>query len=109
MNVNKRSTEAQLLYLYIELEKKLSDSLYAQGAEAISEGIANSIKNIEKESNYFKEKAINRVLRISDDKGQELMDVIELLNNPQLTNKEVRGIKYYIMGYLNQKYKEKSK
>lgn len=46
---NKRSTEAQLLYLYIELEKKLSDSLYAQGAEAISEGIANSIKNIEKE------------------------------------------------------------
>lgn len=49
MNVNKRSTEAQLLYLYIELEKKLSDSLYAQGAEAISEGIANSIKNIEKE------------------------------------------------------------
>lgn len=47
--VNKRSTEAQLLYLYIELEKKLSDSLYAQGAEAISEGIANSIKNIEKE------------------------------------------------------------
>lgn len=47
--VNKRSTEAQLLYFYIELEKKLSDSLYAQGAEAISEGIANSIKNIEKE------------------------------------------------------------
>lgn len=37
------------------------------------------------------------------------MDVIELLNNPQLTNKEVRGIKYYITGYLNQKYKEKMK
>lgn len=35
--------------LKIELEKKLSNSLYAQGAEAISEGIANSIKNIEKE------------------------------------------------------------
>lgn len=60
-------------------------------------------------TNPLKKKAINRVLRISDDKCQELIDVIELLNNPQLTNKEVRGIKYYIMGYLNQKYKEKSK
>lgn len=47
--VNKCSTKAQLLYFYIESEKKLSNSLYAQGAEAISEGIANSIKNIEKE------------------------------------------------------------
>lgn len=61
------------------------------------------INELEDESNHFKEKAINRVLRISDDKFEELMDVIELLNNPQLTNKEVRGIKYYIMGYLNQK------
>lgn len=67
------------------------------------------INELEEESNYFKEKAINRVLRISDDKCQELMDVIELLNNPLLTNKEVRGIKYYITGYLNQKYNEKMK
>lgn len=60
-------------------------------------------------TNPLKKKAINRVLRVSDDKLEEVINIIELLNNPQLTNKEVRGIKYYIMGYLNQKYKEKSK
>lgn len=60
-------------------------------------------------TNPLKKKAINRVLRVSDDKLEEVINIIELLNNPQLTNKEVRGIKYYITGYLNQKYKEKMK
>lgn len=64
------------------------------------------INELDDENNNFKEKAINGVLRISDDKLEELIDIIKLLNNSLSTNNEVRVIKYYLLGYLNQKYKE---
>ena len=49
-------------------------------------------------TNPLKKKAINRVLRVSDDKLEEVINIIELLNNPQLTNKEVRGDKILYYG-----------
>ena len=49
-------------------------------------------------TNPLKKKAINRVLNISDDKLEEIINIIELLNDPQLTNKDIREIKYFVGG-----------
>lgn len=60
-------------------------------------------------TNTLKKKAINRVLRVSDDKLEEVINIIELLNNPQLTNNDVRKIRYFVGGYLSQIYKQNIK
>ncbi len=60
-------------------------------------------------TNPLKKKAINRVLRVSDDKLEEVINIIELLNNPQLTNNDVRKIRYFVGGYLSQIYKQNIK
>ena len=54
-------------------------------------------------TNPLKKKAINRVLRVSDDKLEEVVNIIELLNCSELTNEDIKGIKYYIYGYLKGK------
>lgn len=58
-------------------------------------------------TNPLKKKAIDRVLNISDDKLEEVINIIELLKDPQLTNKDIRKIKYFVGGYLKQKQKSK--
>ena len=49
-------------------------------------------------TNPLKKKAINRVLRVSDDKLEEVINIIELLNDQQLTNNDVRKIRYFVGG-----------
>ena len=60
-------------------------------------------------TNPLKKKAINRVLRVSDDKLEEVINIIELLNDQQLTNNDVRKIRYFVGGYLSQIYKQNIK
>lgn len=60
-------------------------------------------------TNPLKKKAINRVLRVSDDKLEEVINIIELLNDQQLTNNDVRKIRYFVVGYLSQIYKQNIK
>lgn len=64
-------------------------------------------------TNPLKKKAINRVLNISDDKLEEIINIIELLNDPQLTNKDIREIKYFVGGVfksdIQAKYKKQIK
>lgn len=58
-------------------------------------------------TNPLKKKAIDRVLNISDDKLEEVINIIELLKDPQLTNKDIMVIKHLVGGYLSQKQKSK--
>lgn len=48
----------------------------------------------------IKKKAINRVLKISEDRIEEVIYILELLNLQELTNEDIKGIKHYIYGYL---------
>lgn len=54
-------------------------------------------------TNPLKKKAINRVLKISEDRIEEVIYILELLNLQELTNEDIKGIKYYIYGHLKGK------
>lgn len=54
-------------------------------------------------TNPLKEKAINRVLKISDDKLEEVINILESFNVSELTNEDIHLIKYYILGRLKGK------
>lgn len=56
-----------------------------------------------KTNDPLRKKSINRVLKISDDKLEEVIKIIESLNNPMLTNKDMTAIKLYLYGYLKGK------
>lgn len=57
-------------------------------------------------TNPLKKKAINRVLRVSDDKLEEVINIIELLNCSGFTNDDIKGIKWYLYGRLKGKLKD---
>ena len=57
-------------------------------------------------TNPLKKKAINRVLRVSDDKLEEVINIIELLNCSGFTNDDIKGIKWYVYGYMKGKLKK---
>lgn len=52
-----------------------------------------------------KKMIVNRALNITDDKIKEVISILELLNNPNLTKKDIKGIKQYIIGYSFAKQK----
>lgn len=54
-------------------------------------------------TNPLKKKAINRVLRVSDDKLEEVVNIIELLNCSEITNEDIHLTKYYILGRVKGK------
>lgn len=58
-------------------------------------------------TNPLKKKAINRVLRVSDDKLEEVVNIIELLNCSELTNEDIHLMKFYILGRVGEKQKNK--
>lgn len=51
-------------------------------------------------TNPLKKKAINRALNISEDRIEEVIYILELLNLQELTNEDIKRIKSYICGYL---------
>lgn len=57
-------------------------------------------------TNTLKKKAINRALRVSDDKLEEVINIIDLLNDPELNNDDIKGIKWYVYEYLKGKRKK---
>lgn len=59
-----------------------------------------------KTNNPLKKKAINRVLRVSDDKLEEVANIIELLNCSGFTNDDIKRIKWYLYGYLKGKLED---
>ena len=70
-----------------------------------------NIENITREdmgiaTNPLKEKAINRVLQISDDKLEEVLNIINLLDCPGFTNDDIKGIKWFLLGRLQGKLKD---
>lgn len=54
-------------------------------------------------TNPLKKKAINRVLRVSDDKPEEVINILELLNFSEITNEDIHLTKYYILGRVKGK------
>lgn len=54
-------------------------------------------------TNTLKKKAINRVLRVSDDKLEEVINILELLNFSEITNEDIHLTKYYILGRVKGK------
>lgn len=57
-------------------------------------------------TNPLKKKAINRALRVSDDKLEEVINIIDLLNDPELNNDDIKKIKWYVYGYWKGKRKK---
>lgn len=53
----------------------------------------------------LKKMIVNRALNITDDKIKEVISILELLNDPNLTKKDIKGINQYIMGYSFAKQK----
>lgn len=51
-----------------------------------------------KTNDPLRKKSINRVLKISDDKLEEVINILELFNISELTNEDIYLIKYYILG-----------
>ena len=60
-----------------------------------------------KTNDPLRKKSINRVLKISDDKLEEVINILELFNISELTNEDIYLIKYYILGWLKGKQKNK--
>lgn len=56
-----------------------------------------------KTNDPLRKKSINRVLKISDDKLEEVINILELFNVSELTNEDIYLIKYYILGRLKGK------
>ena len=56
-----------------------------------------------KTNDPLRKKSINRVLKISEDRIEDVIYILELLNLQELTNEDIKGIKYYIYGYLKGK------
>lgn len=54
-------------------------------------------------TNPLKKKAINRVLNINDDKLEEIINIIDMLNDPDMRTDDIRKIKFYILGYMSKK------
>lgn len=53
-----------------------------------------------------KKMIINRALNISNDRIEEVIGILEMLNNPNLTKDDIKGIAYYITGYSFTKQKQ---
>ena len=49
-------------------------------------------------TNPLKKKAINRVLNINDDKLEEVINIIDMLNAPELKVEDIRKIKFFVWG-----------
>lgn len=47
-------------------------------------------------TNPLKKKAINRVLNINDDKLEEVINIIDMLNAPELKVEDIRKIKFFV-------------
>lgn len=56
-----------------------------------------------KTNDPLRKKSINRVLKISDDKLEEVINILELFNVSELTNEDIYLTKYYILGRLKGK------
>lgn len=54
-------------------------------------------------TNPLKKKAINRVLNINDDKLEEVINIIDMLNAPELKVEDIRKIKFFCVGYTSKK------
>lgn len=53
--------------------------------------------------NPLKKKAINRVLNMNDDKLEEVLNIIDMLNAPELNADDIRKIKFLVGGHVIQK------
>lgn len=54
-------------------------------------------------TNPLKKKAINRVLNINDDKLEEIINIIDMLNAPELKVEDIRKIKFFVGGVYKSK------
>lgn len=55
---------------------------------------------------FLRKMIINRALNISDDRIEEVTIILELLNNPKLTKKDIRLMRFYVYGYLKGKLED---
>lgn len=58
-------------------------------------------------TNPLKKKAINRVLNINDDKLKEVLNIIDILNAPEIKADDIRKVKFLVWGYISKKNKPK--
>lgn len=59
-------------------------------------------------TNPLKKRAINRVLNINDDKLEEIINIIDMLNADEIKAKDIKDIKFYLFGYLEEKFFKKN-
>lgn len=58
-------------------------------------------------TNPLKKRAINRVLNMNDDKLEEIINIIDILNAPEIKADDIRKIKFLVGGVYKPKNKSK--
>lgn len=59
-------------------------------------------------TNPLKKKAINRVLNMNDDKLKEVINIIDMFNADEIKAKDIKNIKFYLLGHLEEKFSKKN-
>lgn len=54
-------------------------------------------------TNPLKEKAINRVLNINDDKLEEIINILDMLNASEIKADDIRKVKFFCRGIQSKK------
>lgn len=93
-----------LAYIRIDKDKKCAYKLISElenEEDFFIGGVSNML--FINTTNPLKKKAINRVLNMNDDKLEEVLNIIDILNAPEIKADDIRKIKFLVGGYVIQK------
>lgn len=97
-----------LAYIRIDKDKKCAYKLISElenEEDFFIGGVSNML--FINTTNPLKKKAINRVLNINDDKLKEVLNIIDILNAPEIKADDIRKVKFLVWGHISKKNNSK--
>ena len=97
-----------LAYIRIDKDKKCAYKLISElenEEDFFIGGVSNML--FINTTNPLKKKAINRVLNINDDKLKEVLNIIDILNAPEIKADDIRKVKFLVRGHISEKNNSK--
>lgn len=97
-----------LAYIRIDKDKKCAYKLISElenEEDFFIGGVSNML--FINTTNPLKKKAINRVLNINDDKLKEVLNIIDILNAPEIKADDIRKVKFLVWGCISKKNNSK--
>lgn len=93
-----------LAYIRIDKDKKCAYKLISElenEEDFFIGGVSNML--FINTTNPLKKKAINRVLNMNDDKLEEVINIIDMLNDPGIKADDIRKVKFFCRGIQSKK------